>query len=68
MRTYLVPAGTAIVGVLTATPGVHLFERWLAPTSAILVSHALALALVGLATTQWRARRARVVDAVSRPD
>ena len=66
MRTYLAPTGTALLGLLTATPGVHLFERWLAPTPAILVSHGLALALVGVAVVQWRARRARVASGVSR--
>jgi hypothetical protein len=56
---HLAPAGTALLGVLTATPGVHLFERWLAPMPAILVSHGLALGLLGLAVAQWRAGRAR---------
>lgn len=58
-RARVGPAVTAVLGVLTATPGVHLFERWLAPAPALVVSHALALALVGLAVAQWRGQRAR---------
>jgi hypothetical protein len=59
VRRHLAPAGTALLGVLTATPGVHLFERWLAQTPAILVSHGLALGLLALAVAQWRAGRTR---------
>lgn len=50
-------AGTAVLGLLTATPGVHLFERWLASPLAVVVSHGLAVVILGLAVVQWRAAR-----------
>ena len=53
------PAGTAALGLVTATPGVHLFEQWLAPAPAVFVSHGLAVVLLGLAVVQWRAARGR---------
>lgn len=56
-REFAVPAGLGLLGVLTATPGVHLFERWMAPTPAVLVSHGLAVGLLGIAVARWRAAR-----------
>jgi hypothetical protein len=51
--------GAAAVGaVLVAAPGVHLFERWLAPGPAIWVSHVAALGLLGVVAWRWmRSRR-----------
>ena len=46
-------AGMVIVAVLTATPGVHLFELWLPHRAAVLVSHGIALVLLGLAAWRW---------------
>jgi glucose uptake protein GlcU len=58
------PAGLGLLAVLTATPGVHLFERWMAPAPAVVVSHGLAVVILGLAVVQWRAgRRARALAA-----
>ena len=47
----------ALAGIAVAVPGVHLLERWVDHRVAFYVSHALALALLGLAFQQWRARR-----------
>lgn len=52
-------AGTAALGVLTAVPGVHLFERWLAPSPAVIVSHGLAVVMLALAAAQWRVAHRR---------
>jgi hypothetical protein len=51
------PAGLGLLGLLTATPGVHVFERWMAPLPAVLVSHGLAVGLLGLAVARWRSAR-----------
>jgi hypothetical protein len=52
-------AALALVGILSAAPGVHLFELILRPLPAMLVSHGIAVALIGIAVYQWRVRRAR---------
>ena len=56
-RRYAVPAALCLVGLLTAVPGVHLFERWMASAPAVLVSHGLAAGLLGVALVRWRAAR-----------
>ncbi|MEP7066594.1 MAG: hypothetical protein ABI889_11215 [Gemmatimonadota bacterium] len=56
-RDRLVIAATALIGILSAAPGVHLFELFLRPMPAIVMSHGIALALLGTAAYQWRARR-----------
>ena len=56
-RRYAAPAALGLVGLLTAVPGVHLFERWMASAPAVLVSHGLAAGLLGLALVRWRAAR-----------
>lgn len=48
----------ALVGVLTAAPGVHVFQLWLPHGTAFLVSHGIGLVLLGVAWWQWRVRRA----------
>jgi hypothetical protein len=52
-------AGLVAAAVLTAAPGVHAFERWLPPRAAFLVSHGLALLLLGVAALEWRRRAGR---------
>lgn len=46
----------ALLSVLVAAPGNHLFELWLDHSVAIWLSHSLAL--LGLAATAWYWRRA----------
>jgi hypothetical protein len=58
-RDRLVVAALAVVGILTAAPGVHLFERALRPVAAIVISHGLAIVLLATAVHQWRVRRTR---------
>lgn len=58
LRVYGPPVCTGVLGVLAATPGVHLFERWLAPLPAVIVSHGIAVTMLGVAIWQWRVRRA----------
>jgi hypothetical protein len=43
----------AVGAVLVAAPGVHLFERWLAPAPATWVSHSLAVALLAVVAWRW---------------
>jgi hypothetical protein len=59
LRDWLAVGALAVVGILSAAPGVHLFERFLPPVPAIVVSHGIAVALLGTAVYQWRVRRAR---------
>ena len=47
----------ALLAVLVAAPGVHLFELWLAPSAAFYLSHGLALCLVAAVIWRWRASR-----------
>jgi len=54
-------AALAVLAVLVAAPGVHLFERFLEPSAALWLSHGLALLLLGVAAWRWRATRARSV-------
>jgi hypothetical protein len=51
-------AALALLAILVAAPGVHLFELWLDPRSALWVSHGLALALLTVVVWRWRAARA----------
>jgi hypothetical protein len=67
-RDRIVVTVTALGGLLTAAPGVHLFELLLPPTPAIIVSHGLAAFFLGVAAYQWRARRARASQARSSAD
>jgi hypothetical protein len=53
-RDALVVAAIVVAAILTATPGVHLFERWL----AVLVSHGIAVVLLAVAARRWRRARA----------
>lgn len=53
-RARIVALTTALASVLVAAPGVHLFERWLRPRPAIVVSHGLALVGLALAAYRWR--------------
>ena len=52
-------AGLVVAAVLTATPGVHLFELILSPTPAKVVSHGLALVMLAIAFREWRVLRRR---------
>jgi hypothetical protein len=64
-RDRLIVAALALVGAVTAAPGVHLFERVLRPVAAIVVSHGIAVTLIAMAVYQWRVRRARAAASVS---
>lgn len=54
--------GIALLAVLCAAPGVHLFALWLAAFPAMLVSHGLALVGLGVAAWQWRSRRRAALE------
>ena len=56
----------AVLAVLVAAPGVHLFERWLAPVPALWVSHGLAASLLVAVIWRWRAARRRASTASRR--
>ena len=43
----------AVGAVLVAAPGVHVFERWLAPAPAVWVSHSIAVVLLALVAWRW---------------
>ena len=58
-RDLAIVACIALASILVAAPGVHVFERWLARTPAVLVSHGLALAGLAVAVLEWRRRRTR---------
>jgi hypothetical protein len=60
-RDRLVVPAIALASILVAAPGVHLFELWLPPRPAIVVSHGLALLGLALAAYRWR-RGARPVE------
>jgi hypothetical protein len=64
-RDRVVVLGAALISVLVAAPGVHVFERWLSPRAAFIVSHGLALLGLGLTAWQWRVRRSRVARSTS---
>lgn len=56
---WFVILGIAVASVLCAAPGVHLFELWMAPRPALLISHGLAVVGLAVAVWQWRIRRRR---------
>jgi putative Ca2+/H+ antiporter (TMEM165/GDT1 family) len=56
-RDRAVVLGAGLAGVLCATPGVHLAELWLPRLPAVLVSHGVAVVLLGVAVRRWRAAR-----------
>ena len=47
----------ALLALLVAAPGIHLFEMWLDARVAFYISHGLALALLALIAWRWRASR-----------
>ncbi len=47
----------AVLAILVAAPGIHLFELWLAPSAAFYLSHVMALALLAVVIWRWRASR-----------
>ncbi len=47
----------ALLAILVAAPGVHLFELWLAPSAAFYLSHGLPLGLLVVVIWRWRASR-----------
>ena len=51
-------AALALLAVLVAAPGIHLFELWLPHPAALWVSHGLAVALLTVVVWRWRAARA----------
>jgi hypothetical protein len=52
--------GTLALGaILVAAPGVHLFEVWLDHSTAVWVSHGLAIVLLVATFWRWRIARAR---------
>ena len=61
-RDRAIVACIALVSILVAAPGVHVFEWWLARTPAVLVSHGIALLGLAAAVVEWRRRRVRRVD------
>ena len=58
-RDWVIILGIALLAVLCAAPGVHLFALWLPPLPALLVSHGIAVVGLAIAFWQWRARRRR---------
>ena len=58
-RDWVTVITLAAIGILTAAPGVHVFEIFLPRMPATVVSHGIAAVLLGLAIYQWRVRRAR---------
>ena len=64
-RDRLVVAALALVGIVTAAPGLHLFELILRPMPAIVVSHGIAVALLATAVYQWQVRRTRATTSRS---
>lgn len=52
-------AALAVLALLVAAPGVHLFELWLPGRVAVWVSHGLAAILLAVVGWRWAAARAR---------
>ena len=52
-------AALALVAILIAAPGVHLFELWLDHAVALWASHAVALGTLAAVAWRWRTTRPR---------
>jgi hypothetical protein len=50
----------ALLALLVAAPGIHVFERWIPGRAAFWVSHGLAALLLALVAWRWAVTRARV--------